>query len=242
LWQGGDYQEVNKMAGTPQIKALAFDIYGTLLDLDSLVPDCETAYPGHGREICQIWRTKQLEYTQLLSLIGKYEDFWIVTGRALMFACKSIGLECTAPIREKLLDRYFSLEPFPDVRPALQALSGYTLAALSNGSPKMLQVGLDHAGLTQFFAQVISTGEVQSYKPTPLVYQWALQKLGLSQEEVALVSANAWDLVGGKSLGLRVYWINRSGRPWDDLGYSPDATLEQLTELPEILAAPASDR
>jgi 2-haloacid dehalogenase len=229
--------EGSDMAGYPQIKALAFDVYGTLLDLDSLVPDCEASYPGHGREICQIWRTKQLEYTQLLSLIGKYEDFWIVTGRALMFACKSVGLECTAPVQEKLLDRYFALDPFPDVLPAFQALSDYAIAALSNGSPKMLQVGLDHADLTRFFAQIISAGEVQSYKPNPMVYQWALQKLGLSDGEVALVSANAWDLVGGKASGLRAFWINRNSQPWDDLGYSPDATLKQLTELPKILSA-----
>jgi 2-haloacid dehalogenase len=227
------------MAETQRVKALAFDVYGTLLDLDSLVPDCEAAYPGYGRKICQIWRTKQLEYTQLLTLIGKYEDFWIVTGRALMFACQSVGLECLASLQEKLLDRYFALEPFADAHPTLESLSGYTLAVLSNGSPKMLQVGLDHAGLLEFFAQVISTGEVQSYKPDPQVYQWALQKLGLRNEEVALVSANGWDLVGAKSTGLRAYWVNRNGQPWDDLGYAPDATLSSLTELPEILQAAA---
>jgi 2-haloacid dehalogenase len=227
------------MAGNLRIKALAFDVYGTLLDLDSLVPDCEAAYPGYGRDICQIWRIKQLEYTQLLTLIGKYEDFWIVTGRALMFACKSVGLKCSAPLQEKLLDRYFALDPFSDVHPALESLSGYTLVVLSNGSPKMLQVGLDGAGILDFFAQVISTGEVQSYKPNPQVYHWALQKLGLSNQEVVMVSANAWDLVGAKSTGLRAYWVNRSGLPWDDLGYAPDATLSTLTELPEFLAAEA---
>jgi 2-haloacid dehalogenase len=219
-----------------KVKALAFDAYGTLFDVDSLVPACEKYFPGRGRELCSTWRSKQIEYFQLLALIGKYEDFWQITGKALGFACKSLDLKCEPQIQEQLHDRFFSLDLFPDVRPALQALSEYTLVILSNGTPKMLQVAAENAGIAQFFSQIISSSEVQSYKPHPQVYQWAAQRLGLELENIGLVSSNSWDVTGAKSSGLFACWVNRNQFPWEDLGLSPDVEVQRMTELPGMLS------
>lgn len=223
-----------KVANQP-VQALVFDVYGTLFDMSSIIPPCADLFGGQCPELCRIWRAKQMEYTHLLNMMGRFEDFWVVTGKALVFACRSLNVSCPPDIREKLLDQYFHLALFPDVLPALQALARYPRAILSNGSPKMLQVALENAGINQYFVQVISTSEVKTYKPNPQVYHWAAQKLALTPGAIGLVSANAWDVIGGKSCGLWVCWVNRAGAPWDDLGFVPDATVTNLTELPDIL-------
>ncbi len=120
----------------PQVQALLFDVYGTLFDVRSLEGACEEAFPGQGEELSRLWRVKQLEYTYLLSLMERFQDFWQVSGTALVFACQPLGLECTPEVRERLQDQYFRLEPFPDVPESLAALSGYPLYILSNGSPR----------------------------------------------------------------------------------------------------------
>lgn len=219
-----------------RVKALVFDAYGTLFDLESLAELCEEAFPGHGQEFCQVWRAKQLEYSHLLTMMGRYEDFWAVTGKALQFACKSLKLDCRPAVQERLQDRYFYLEVFPDVPPALQALSCYPLTILSNGSPKMLQVAVRHAGLENFFTHLISASEVQRYKPHPQVYEWAAKRMGLAPESLGLVSANAWDVMGAQASGLWACWVNRAAAPWDELGFTPDAEVSQMTDLPVLLA------
>jgi len=224
-----------EQAANPRVKALAFDLYGTLLDLNSLIPPCADLFGNQGQELCRLWRAKQLEYTHLLNLMARFEDYWLVTEKALIFACHRLNLACPPALQDKLLEQFFHLGLFPDVLPALQALPGYTLAVLSSGSPKMLQVALENAGIKKFFGQIISTSEVKSYKPNPLVYQWAAQKLGLKPVEIGLVSANAWDAMGGKSCGFWVCWVNREDLPWDDLGFTPDTAVSRLTDLPDIL-------
>ncbi len=220
----------------PGLKALMFSAYGTLFDLNSLIRSCNRVFPDRGPEICRLWRAKQLEYTHLLSMMGRFEDFWQVTHKALVFACHTLNLECHPEERDRLLEGYFHLETFGDVRPALEALSRrYPLAVVSNGSAKMIKVAVEHAGLQEFFAQIITSCEIRSYKPNLQVYQWGCQKLGQEPAAVGLVSANTWDVTGAKAFGLWAGWLNRGGAPWDDLGFAPDATLTSLMELPPIL-------
>ncbi len=224
------------LSAEPDLKTLLFNAYGTLFDLNSLVPHCNAVLPGHGPEICRLWRAKQLEYTHLLSMMGRFEDFWQVTSRALVFACHSLNLECPPELRDRLLEGYFEIAAFADAGPALEALSRrYPLAILSNGTPKMLRVAVEYNGLQKYFTQIISAGEVGSYKPNLQVYQWACQKLGLEPGVAGLVSGNTWDVSGAKAFGLWACWVNRNRGPWDDLGFAPDATVASLSELPPLL-------
>ena len=152
------------------IKAVAFDAYGTLFDLQSVTARCNRKFPGQGAALSQLWRAKQLEYTWLRSLTGRYEDFWTVTESALSFACNSLSLACPPETRRELMESYLHLEVFPDVRPMLAKLSQYKLAILSNGSPKMLAAAEESAGLRGVFTAAISADEVKIYKPSPRVY------------------------------------------------------------------------
>ncbi len=220
----------------PALKALLFNAYGTLFDPDSLIPHCNLMFPGQGPEVCRLWRSKQLEYTHLLSMMGRFEDFWQVTARALVFACQSLQLECPSELRDRLLESYFQIEAFADAAPALERLSSqYLLAILSNGTPKMLKVAVEQNGLQEFFTQIITAGEVGGYKPNLQVYEWGCQKLGLDPAGVGLASANTWDVTGAKTFGMWAAWVNRTGAPWEDLGFTPDATVANLTELPQVL-------
>ncbi|MGH8744068.1 MAG: haloacid dehalogenase type II, partial [Burkholderiales bacterium] len=123
----------------PQIKALVFDAYGTLFDVHSVITLCDELFPGQGTQLSQTWRAKQLEYTWLKSLMGKYENFEKVTEAALKFACKALKLDCPPQLRKRLMQAYLHLQPYPEVKDALDALSHLKLASLSNGSPRMLK-------------------------------------------------------------------------------------------------------
>ncbi len=220
----------------PDLQALLFDAYGTLLDLHSLDRSCQALCPDRGREVSQLWRAKQIEYTQLLSSMGRFEDFWQVTSKALVFACKALKFDCPPELRDRLLEGYFRLGTFSDVAPAVEALSRrYPLAILSNGSPKMLRVAAEYNGLQGYFSQIISASEVGSFKPNLQVYQWACQKLGQEPAAVGLVSANTWDVTGAKAAGLWACWVNRTGAPWDDLDFQPDAAVSSMLEILPLL-------
>jgi 2-haloacid dehalogenase len=217
------------------IKALVFDVYGTLFDVHSVVELCEQLYPGRGQEFSRTWRAKQLEYTWLRSLMGEYRDFQGITEAAMRFACKSLGQPCDQTIRDRLMDAYLHLAPFPEVRGALGRLSGLPLAILSNGSPGMLQPLVKNTGLGQAFAHVISVDEVRIYKPSPRVYELAPKKLGVAREAIGFVSSNFWDAAGAKAYGFQVFWINRAGAAPDELGQTPDAELNSLAELAALV-------
>ncbi len=240
---GGSYGEgalMNKPNG-PQdrIKALAFDLYGTLFDVHSVVSLCDENFPGQGKALSQLWRAKQLEYTWLLSLMGRYEDFWQVTERALTFACKALALTCEPGIRTRLMDTYLHLEPFPEVPQALRTLSShFPLVILSNGSPHMLYAVVGNAGLSDLFTHILSADEVRTYKPSRSVYQLAVSRIGLEVSSIGFVSSNSFDVVGAKSFGLWSFWVNRSGATLDELGVAPDLTVQNLAELAEALEEP----
>lgn len=220
----------------PSLKALAFDAYGTLLDVRSVAGACEEAFPGRGAALVELWRAKQLEYTWLLSLMERWEDFWQVTERALAYACKALGLPLDPEARRRLMAAYLHLSPFPEVADALEALSGYRLVVLSNGTRAMLEEAFRHAGLRDRFADLLTVEAVRVYKPSPRVYRLAWESLGLAREEVGFVSSNPFDVMGARAAGLWTCWVNRRGAPMDELGVEPDLTVPTLDSLAGALA------
>lgn len=218
------------------MKALVFDAYGTLFDVHSVIEACEQEFPGHGAELSHEWRAKQLEYTWLRSLMIQYEDFSRVTASALDYACRARGLALDTAVKSRLMDEYFHLEPFPEVRETLAALAGRKLAILSNGSPQMLSTLVESAGLKEAFAHVLSVDAVKIYKPSPAAYQLAATRTKLERAAIGFVSSNFWDICGAGAFGFRTYWVNRGGATPDALGYSPDATLASLSELKHLAA------
>ena len=216
---------------TPQ--ALVFDAYGTLFDVHSVARRCDASWPGQGTRLSQLWRAKQLEYTWLRSLMGRYAPFSQVTRDALTYACASLGLPLDAETSRALMAEYLRLSPYPDVPRALQELARFTQAILTNGSPDMIQPLVASSGLA--FKAVLSVDELKVFKPVPRVYQLAVDRLGVPPGQIGFVSSNCWDALGAKSFGFRVYWINRMHAPVDGLGFEPDAVLQSLGDLPEIL-------
>jgi 2-haloacid dehalogenase len=216
-------------------KAVVFDAYGTLFDVHSVVTLADNLFPGQGAELSRLWRGKQLEYTWLRSLMGRYADFTAVTRAALEHACAVLGLPLNADTANRLMAAYDNLALFPDARAALAALSGLRLAILSNGSPAMLNPLVRNAHLDSMLAAVISVDAIRIYKPDPRVYQLAADRLNVATEEVAFVSSNYWDAAGAKNFGFRVFWINRAGARADALDGAPDRTMTKLTELPAHL-------
>jgi 2-haloacid dehalogenase len=214
-----------------RIQAVVFDAYGTLFDVHSVITLCNRKFPGQGAELSKLWRTKQLEYTWLRSLTGRYEDFWMVTESALVFACRSLNLACSPQTCKELMESYLHLETFPEVKSTLGKLSQKKLAILSNGSPKMLTAAVENAGLGGVFTDLISADEVRIYKSSPRVYGLVSQHLGVPDSAIAFVSSNFWDIAGAKSFGFWTGWVNRHKLPEDELGVRPDVTVDALDGL-----------
>jgi 2-haloacid dehalogenase len=215
----------------PKIQALAFDAYGTLFDVHSVISTCNQVFPDKGPALSQLWRAKQLEYTWLRSLMGRYEDFWQVTESALIFACRSLNLSLQPATREKLMNAYLHLDTYPEVREALQSLSAYKLAILSNGSPRMLAAVVANTGLKKVFADVISVDEAKIFKPSPRVYELGPRKLKVPKGAIGFISSNRWDIAGAKNFGFWACWINRTKAPEEELGLEPDAVVYSLAEI-----------
>ena len=214
-----------------RIKALVFDAYGTLFDVHSVVSLCEEIFPGQGQALSQMWRTKQLEYSWLRSVMGHYEDFWQVTQSALDFSCKALALSAPPVVQTRLMEAYLHLQTFPEVSEALMALSAYPKAILSNGTPNMLKAVVNNSGLGNAFNHIISVDAVKIYKPNPRVYGLAAQTLGVDRKAIGFVSSNCWDDIGAKAFGFRTFWVNRADSPVDELGFTPDVVVKTLREL-----------
>ncbi|HEV8109038.1 MAG TPA: haloacid dehalogenase type II [Burkholderiales bacterium] len=211
------------------LDALVFDAYGTLFDVHSVMRRCEAIFPGRATALSQLWRAKQLEYTWLRSLMGRYAPFSSVTREALAHACQALGLELTAERMEALMAEYTMLATYSEVPKALSSLRGVKKAILSNGSPDMLEPLVAHSGLE--LDAVISVDELKIFKPAPQVYELAPRKLGVPKERIGFVSSNCWDALGAKSFGFTVFWINRARAPLDRLGFAPDRVVERLDEI-----------
>lgn len=213
------------------IGAVMFDAYGTLFNVYSVLDRCEREFPGKGQALSQVWRTKQLEYTWLRSLMGRYENFESITRSALRVACANLALPLTEGASERLMEEYLRLTLFPEVKGALARLSHLKLCILSNGTPGMLDAIVQHAGLGGVFGQVISVDPLGIYKPHPSVYQRGVDLAGVPKESVAFISSNFWDVTGATAFGFRTYWINRAGNQPDELGFTPAAVLSSLDDL-----------
>ncbi len=213
--------------------ALVFDAYGTLFDVHAVIERCESFWPGKGAALSQLWRAKQLEYTWQRSLMQRYLPFSTVTRDALGYACEALELELDDTRTRALMDAYLDLAAYPDVPPALEQLKrgGRKLAILTNGSPDMIEPLVKNRGMQRIFDAVLSVDALRVYKPSPPVYQLAVDKLGVAAGAIGFVSSNCWDALGAKSFGFRVYWINRAGAPVDRLGFKPDGILRGLGDL-----------
>lgn len=217
-----------------RLKAFVFDAYGTLFDVYSVQATCEEVFPGNGAALSRLWRTKQLEYSWLRSLMNRYEDFWKLTGDGLRFSCQALGLQPEPAQYEKIMQSYLTLAAFPETAQVLDRLAGRPRCILSNGAPAMLEAAVRHNGLESKIDRVLSVDELKVYKPDPAVYQLAVDRLGLGREEIGFISANGWDVAGAKAFGLTVFWLNRQAAPVEELGVGPDAIITSPLELLDL--------
>ena len=215
----------------PPIRGYVFDAYGTLFDVHSVI-DAGRAITSDPAALSALWRQKQLEYTWLRALMGRYEDFWAVTEAALRHSVRRLGLRADDAQLARLMEAYLSLACFAEVPAALERLAGRPRAILSNGSPRMLAAAVTASGLERHLQHVLSVDAVKTYKPSPAVYALAPRALGIPAAELLFVSSNAWDIAGAKSFGYQVAWCNRTGAPAEELGAAPDLVITRLDELP----------
>ncbi|MDD5249189.1 MAG: haloacid dehalogenase type II [Rhodocyclaceae bacterium] len=215
------------------IRALLFDAYGTLFDVHSVALMAEQQFPGHGMEISALWRGKQIEYTQLRTLSGRYKNFWDVTRDALDFTLARLAPGATAAQAERLMSQYACLSAFPENLGALKALKtlGLPLGILSNGTPQMLDIAIKSAGMGGIFDHVLSVEAVCQYKTAPAAYQLGPDALGLAAKQILFVSSNGWDAAGATWFGYTTFWINRGGQPAELLDVQPTATGRLLTDV-----------
>ena len=243
------------------IKAVVFDAYGTLYDIQSVAAVTEEAFPGYGEIVTQIWRIKQLEYTWLRSLMRRYQDFSVVTRDSLAYTLRVLGLKHDGGVFERIMDKYLHLELYPDATAALAAMRGRKLAILSNGSSGMLNALVRNSGLDRVLDATISIDSQEIFKPAPDAYSLIETILGVPPAEVLFVSSNPWDVCGAKAFGLNVAWIERvapeamalacvksdSVAPlilfkairtqMDELGLEPDYRIHALAELPGLVVS-----
>jgi 2-haloacid dehalogenase len=219
------------------IKACVFDAYGTLFDVHSAVGKYRQRLGKMADKVSLAWRTKQLEYTWLRSLMGKHADFWQVTSDALDYAFDMHQVD-DRDLHEDLMQAYLHLDCYPEVPEALSALKarGFNLAVLSNGTPAMLEAAVNNSGITALIDRTFSVEQVGIFKPDPRVYRMAVDGLNLRPEEIVFQSSNAWDAAGASAYGFKVAWVNRFGQSRERLPGNPDVEIKSLMELPPRLA------
>jgi 2-haloacid dehalogenase len=221
-------------------EALAFDLYGTLVDPIRIWKRLEDYMPNKDAlRVAEVWRQKQLEFTFRLTVMERYEDFEQVTRKALDYALEAAGRELEADQKDALMAQYNDLERFADVEPGLKRLkeAGYAMVVFSNGAPQMLDAIMGAAGLHTYLQGFVSVDEVGAYKPSPKVYRYVAERLERPIGEVRLVSSNPFDIIGAEAAGMRAAWVNRSGGLFDALGPRPEVVVGALTELADALEA-----
>ena len=218
------------------VQACVFDAYGTLFDFASAARGCRDVLGEAIDRLTALWRDKQLQYTWLRAVQGRHADFWQVTSDALDFTLETLALEKPG-LRDRLMNLYLTLEPFPEVPDVLERLkrSGLRTAILSNGSPQMLDAVVRASGLGAHIDAVLSVEAVGVYKPHPKVYQLAVDRLGIPAAGIAFQSSNAWDAYASSAFGMRVVWCNRYGQRPERLPGKPDRIVQSLAELPALV-------
>ncbi len=216
-------------------KAIVFDAYGTLFDVNSAAEKCKNKIGSKWEDFSNFWRTTQLEYTWLRSLMKKHKDFWQVTEDSLDKSMKVFGIESS--LKNELLNLYKILSPYPEVKSILTNLKEkkFKLAILSNGTPKLLEELVRSNNLNNLFDDLFSVEEVEIYKPDSKVYDLPIKKYKIKPEEITFLSANTWDVSGGGNYGYNSVWVNRNKSHFDNLDYYPKNEIGNLTQLLDIV-------
>lgn len=232
---------VHSHAATSRFKAVAFD-YFVIFDPNSILPAVEEVAPGRALEFTRAWRSKQFEYGFLRAITGQHADFFEVTGDALDYTAAALHVRLDREARDRLLNAYLSLKPWPDARRALERLkaAGVRIITIANFSPMMLRANADHAGITTHFDQLLSTARNGTYKPSPDAYALGMHELGMKKEEIVFAAFGGWDAYGAKNFGYPTYWVNRFNLPLERLGTPPDGTSSDMTGLLQFVLGEAA--
>ncbi len=217
----------------PVPRAVVFDAYGTLFDVYSVALLAEQLFPGQGHALSLLWRDKQIDYTRITSMSGRYQPFWELTRAGLRFAAQRLGLALTEAAEAQLMNQYRHLSAFPENLDVLRELQrrGVPCAILSNGDPEMLAVAVKSAGFEPFLAHVLSVHGVRKYKTDPAAYALGPQALGLPARQILFVSSNGWDAIGATWAGYTTLWVNRQGLPLEQLATAPTRTGSSLRDV-----------
>jgi 2-haloacid dehalogenase len=225
--------EASTAAPGRAIRAVVFDAYGTLFDVHSVACLAEQLYPARGEALSQLWRQKQLEYSWLRALSGRYKPFWDITRDALRHACARLALPLEPATEARLMNQYASLSAFPENLDALRALkaAGLPLGILTNGNRAMIDVALRSAGMNGLFEHVLSSEQVETFKTGDAMYALAPAAFGCKPRQILFVSSNCWDAIGARWYGFTSFWINRAGAPIEQLDAEPDHTGQLLSDV-----------
>ena len=217
------------------IKAIIFDAYGTLFDVNSAAEKCKSKIGDKWENFANYWRKTQLEYTWLRSLMGRHKDFWQITEDSLDKSMKAFKIDIG--MKNELLDLYKILSPYSEVKETLEKLKEkqYKLAILSNGTPALLNELVKSNDLQNLFDDIFSIEEVKIYKPSSKVYDMPIKKYNMKKEDAAFLSANTWDVSGGGNYGFTSVWVNRNNNIFDNLDYKPKNEIGGLNQLLDIL-------
>jgi 2-haloacid dehalogenase len=223
----------------PSPEAVLFDAYGTLFDVYSVGLAAEQMWPGRGDALALLWRDKQIEYTRLCSMSGRYRPFWDLTRAGLRFAALKLGLPLDRAGEDRLMNEYRHLSAFPENREVLQALKdrGIRAGILSNGDPEMLAVAIRSAGFQDLIDPVLSADAVQRFKTDAAVYQLGPDALALPAKKILFVSSNCWDAIGATWFGHTTLWVNRAGAPLEQLDTSPTRIGNSLRAVLDFFPA-----
>jgi 2-haloacid dehalogenase len=224
---------MDKSAAPTSPSAVLFDAYGTLFDVYSVALLAEQLFPGFGERLSVLWRDKQIDYTRLISMSGRYKPFWELTRAGLRYAALRLGLALSSTNEDRLMNQYRHLSSFPENREVLAALKarGIRAGILSNGDPEMLGVAVKSAGFSGLLDHVLSVHGVRKFKTDPTAYAIGPQALNLPAKDILFVSSNGWDAIGATWFGYTTLWVNRSGLPLEQLDTSPTRTGTSLRDV-----------
>jgi 2-haloacid dehalogenase len=213
-------------------QSYVFDAYGTLFDFHSAVEEHKIIIGDKSEELSKLWREKQIQYTWLHSMMGSYSDFWTITKEALNYAMESVNIN-NSILHSQLMNLYLKLKTFNEVNKTLNSLKNKDckIAILSNGTHQMLNEVIKNSSLGDLIDLSMSIDDIEIYKPNPLVYQMATDKLKINKSNICFVSANNWDVAGAKSFGFHSVWVNRNSLISEKLPYQPDSIINSLDDL-----------
>ena len=225
-------------------KLIAFDAYGTLFDVYSMGQLAEELFPGQGQSMTLMWRDRQIEYTRLVTMSDPnpagskhYLPFWELTIRSLRYVCKRMDLNLTKQSEQMLMDQYAKLTSFDDSLKVLKTIKekGLSTAILSNGSREMLTTVVESNSLKPYLDQVVTIEDVRLFKTAPQAYELLLKVFPVKKEDILFVSSNAWDALAAKWYGFDVFWVNRLGHPFEEIGEKPNYEGNSLSKVLQVI-------